>query len=83
MAVLPLKSSQAADLWLTLVAFMSFAHSSDSHAGVGWEQEQIGHGIAKRTVKAFICERLCCLRRCLALNACTSAYRPTAADLGR
>ena len=30
---------------------------SDSHAGVGWEQEQVGHGIAKRTVKAFICER--------------------------
>ncbi len=33
---------------------------SDSHAGVGWEQEQIGHGIAKRTVKAFICERAHC-----------------------
>ena len=31
-----------------------WAQHRDSHAGVGWEQEQIGHGIAKRTVKAFI-----------------------------
>lgn len=26
----------------------------DSHAGVGWEKEQVGQGIAQRTVKAFI-----------------------------
>ena len=26
----------------------------DSHAGVGWEKEQVGSGIAQRTVKAFI-----------------------------
>jgi hypothetical protein len=27
---------------------------NDSHAGVGWQDEQIGQGVAKRTVKAFI-----------------------------
>lgn len=27
---------------------------NDSHAGAGWEQEQLGRGVAKRTVKAFI-----------------------------
>ena len=26
----------------------------DAHAGAGWEAESIGHGVAERTVKAFI-----------------------------
>ena len=30
------------------------AQHHDSNAGAGWESEQIGHGIASRTVKAFI-----------------------------
>ena len=30
------------------------AADNDSHAGVGWEQEQLGRGVAQRTVKAFV-----------------------------